>query len=631
MKKLIGKKNLIMSAIALLLIAVMVAGVSYSWTEGGNKGNVHGNDIVISAGSSLTMRQDGKVTNSIIIPAGTLEETSSADGRNFFFPLVSNKENTTSDMVFREGIPADENKRYVSVDFELQAGDKETPVYLGAGTIIQCKNTAVLSALRMSFNLNNGTDPIVFKPNQMPGITEAVTYSPITAITGAGVATTGTTATEAYGDFYFKGENDSTPLFSLNKNETFNITLTLWLEGTEFSGNDISDSELSVFIDFTTTVDDLIKYNFIDNTHGYTLDVNKPTEYPEYWVSKNMEQDGVKYDTMMYIFDNDTNRYYSMEKTTDGGTTAPSTWSAYVPDTIKDFYFRRYSIDIDHWWNEWEPNMGGGILKDPNGEHTYVAICGNPNKNEGTDITGCFGYWKDQYGTFRIYFEMKAPFSELRCYTWDSNGDPCPTTGEWPGAEMTHIDDITDKNMYYIDLKETEDIAGIQFNNGGETRVYLENFNYGANTAAYVHFTDKDGNKKEPLGVWNNSVAGTKATYDASNSVGNYFVDFTVSQGNQDRAFYIIANNWNNGSQFPDSGSSGATGGKTGRVYRFTNGNTELVKLAGPYEVSTENGSLYKMNFNGACFWYENDSSNGFYVYNQPHDSLIYSFNNPNP
>lgn len=624
MKKLIGKKNLIMSAIALLLIAVMVAGVSYSWTESGNKGNVQGNDIVISAGSSLTMRQDGKVTNSIIIPAGTLEETSSADGRNFFFPLVSNKKNTTSDMVFREGIPADENKRYVSVDFELQAGDKKTPVYLGAGTIIQCKNKPVLDALRMSFNLNNGTDPIVFKPNQMPGITEAVTYSPITAITGAGAATTGTTATKAYGDFYYRGKN-SLPLFDLEPNETLNITLTLWLEGTEFSGKNIKDSELSVFIDFTTTVDDLIKYNFVDNTHGYVLDARKPTEYPEYWVSRNMEQEGVKYDTMMYIFDCDTNRYYAMEKIVDGGETAPSTWSAYVPDTIKDFYFRRYSIDIDHWWNEWEPNMGGGILKDPNGEHTYVAICGNPNKNDGIDISGCFGYWKDQYGTFRIYFEMKAPFSELRCYAWDSKGDPCPSTGTWPGAEMTHIDDITDKNMYYIELKETEDIAGIQFNNGGETRVYLEGFNYGVNTGAYAYFYDKNNVEKHPLGGW----SGKLATYEANNTVGKYFVDFTTSAENHGRDFYIVANNEFNGntttvSKYPASGGAkGATGG----VYRFTNGSTTLQKLAGPYEVSTKDGSLYKMNFNGACFWYENDSSNGFYVYTQPYESLIYSFN----
>lgn len=616
MKKLIGKKNLIMSAIALLLIAVMVAGVSYSWTEGGNKGNVHGNDIVISTGSSLTMRQDGKVTNSIIIPAGTLEETSSADGRNFFFPLVSNKKNTTSDMIFREGIPADENKRYVSVDFELQAGDKPTPVYLGAGTIIQCKNNAVLNALRMSFNLNDGSDPIVFKPNQMPGVHEAVTYSPITAITGAGAATTGTTATKAYGDFYYRGKN-SLPLFDLEPNETLNITLTLWLEGTEFSGKDIKGSELSVFIDFTTTVDDLIKYNFVDNTHGY----NSVTEY---WVSDKSGD----YNTMMYIFDNDTNRYYAMEKIVDGGETAPSTWSAYVPDTIKNFYFRRYSIDIDQWWNEWEPNMGSGILKDPNGEHTYVAICGN-TKNLKIENYGCYGYWKDQYGTFRIYFEMKAPFSELRCYAWDSKGDPCPSTGTWPGAEMTHIDDITNKNMYYIDLKETEDIAGIQFNNGGETRVYLENFNYGANTGAYAYFYDKDNVEKHPLGGW----SGKLATYEANNTVGKYFVDFTTSAENHGRDFYIIANNEFNGnntvSKHPASG--GASGGKTGGVYRFYNGSTTLQKLAEPYEVSTKNGSLYKMNFNGACFWYENASSNGFYIYTQPYESLIYSFNNPNP
>ena len=63
---------------------------------------------------------------------------------------------------------------------------------------------------------------------------------------------------------------------------------------------------------------------------------------------------------------------------------------------------------------------------------------------------------------------MKAPFSNLRCYAWSSNGD-VSSTGKWPGAKMTHIDAITDKNMYYIDLKETDNIIGIQFNNHAES------------------------------------------------------------------------------------------------------------------------------------------------------------------
>ena len=88
MKKAKSKKTrIILSIMALAEVLVLIAGVTFSWMEGGNSGCVKGSDIVISAGSSLTMIRDGKTTTSIVIPDCTLEETSSADGRNFFFPF----------------------------------------------------------------------------------------------------------------------------------------------------------------------------------------------------------------------------------------------------------------------------------------------------------------------------------------------------------------------------------------------------------------------------------------------------------------------------------------------------------------------------------------------------------------
>lgn len=600
------KLRLILSVIALVEVLAIAVGVTFSWVEGGNKGTVKGNEIVISSGSNLTMLQNGNNTNSISIPVCTLEETSSSDGRNYFFPMGDNKTNKTNTMTFREGTASDKNQKYISIDFDLIANSNAADVYLGAGTIVQSKNKNLMNALRMSFSTNDGTTPVVFKPNQMPGITAS--YSPIVAITSEGVPTTATANTKSYGDYYYEGETSSTPLFEIGKDETKHITLSIWLEGTAFSSDDIANQDLSIYIDFTTTLDDLVKYKFVDNTHGYS-DGNLET-----WVKNTDELHGNTYETMMYVYDKDSSRYYSMNKITD------TEWEIYIPKSIKHFYFRRYSIDIDQWWNQWEPNMNA--IPTYKNEHVYVAICGN-GASEGVELDGCYGYWKDAYGTFRIYFEMQAPYSDLHCYAWNTSGTYCASTGEWPGKGMTFVKNTDNGVLYCVDLKESENIAGIQFNNGGKTRVYLEGFNYSTNTAAYAYYKDGNGNEIKPLGNW----PGTKASYDSNNTIGHYWVDFDVTVSNHNRTFNIIANNNNNGSQYPGSGDGPA--GQTGGVYKFTNNSMNMAKLAGPYDISGDN--FKNKIYNGAVFWYKSDNETGYYVYRDKESSLIFPTNDPTP
>ena len=618
-------KNLVMSVIALMMVAVLALGYTYSWAEGGNKGFIDSGDFVITTGSNLTMRQDGKTTPYITIPSCTLEETSSADGMNFFFPMGDNTKNTTTAMTFRDGTPADENTRYISVDFELEAGANPAEVWLGSGTIVQSSSPALMNAVRMSFYKNDGSDPIIFKPKQMPGISEGVTYSPITAISSSGAPTVTETSTEAFGNYYYNGKTGENSIFNLEAQETIKLTLAIWLEGTEFTGDDLINNDLSIYVEFVTQVDDLIKYRFADNTHSHG------GATPEYWITNNLEHDSTHYATMMYIYDKDTNRYYAMEKTvgetydSSGTRITGSEWEAYVPKDIKNFYFRRYSIDIDEWWNEWEPDMDN-IEKDKNGEHTYVAICGNTHNNK-INNDGCYGYWKDEYGTFRIYLEMHAPFSNLHCYAWNTSDEACASTGEWPGKSMTFVKNKSNVPLYCIDLKESENIAGIQFNNGGETRVYLDGFNYSTNTSAYISYTDGNNNEKYPLGVW----PGAFASYDANNTVGKYYVDVpydNVGQIDQKRDFNIIANNHNNGNQYPTSGDGPV--GQLGGVYRFYNNSMTLVKLVdcSGYEITGD--ALKKHIFNGATYWCKVNAQ-GFYIYTDKEKSLIYPVNDPTP
>jgi len=510
-KSNMSRKQILMSIAALMLVLITAVSFTYSWVEGGNKGYVNGNEIQINSDSSLTMVYGNSNTSSIILPTCKLQEVSSANGKNFFFPTPDNTSSTTADMTFREGTMQDVNTKYISLDFDLIAGDSATDVYLGAGTIVQCSNDAVVNALRMAFFTNDGEILSVFKPNQMPGVD--MPYHPIIGISDAGKPTTTTINTEAYGDYYFKGEGNSTPLFHIEKGETKNITLAIWLEGTAFKKDDaIANSDLSIYIDFTTTVDDLVKYNFIDNTHGYG------GAALEYWVTDTMKNGGSDYETMMYIFDNASQRYYAMEKSKNYST--DHTWFAYIPKNIADFSFRRYSIDINMWWNEWNPPMTN-IKIDPKGEHTFIAICGNPDKNDGTEISGCFGYWQDPEDTIRVYFKLQNDsWTNLKCYVWgNDNGNKYEPFGIWPGEGMTHSHDTNNSGnsisakqpVYYIDIPGASKVHGIQFNSGSsdkqyeitDTQYFFNGFatwyqdsnNNGANNSTHWIYTDKLNSK----------------------------------------------------------------------------------------------------------------------------------------
>ena len=602
MKKQKSKKTKIfLSILALAEVVVLAAGITFSWMEGGNRGYINGKDIQISTGSGLTMIKDGIRTNTISLEPCELAETSSSDGRNFFFPMADTDSHITSDMTFREGTASDRNQKYISMDFQLVAGSSATEVYLGAGTIIQCDNEELLSALRMSFSANDGSTPVVFKPNQMPGINRS--FSPITSIDNDGKASQTSTSTKAFGDYYFDGSNKPS-LFRISEGETKNITLSIWLEGTEFTDNDVAEKDLSIYIDFTTKVDDLVKYNFVDNTHGYgeneayylvgtingsdyacqtdsnrlgkyrfnsnnqltvqftadsyvfvkngkndtyymttsfdsfansatlkktndggkdklyvpankkvtftlvdngngTLNLSYDDAAPdakvirattsddlyyddttfcntEYWIT-NKEFNN-SYDTMMYVYDKTTERYYAMTKSSNYDN--DHTWIIYVPDSVKNFLFRRYSVDINKTWNEWAPSMTN-IPKDSNGQFTYVAICGKSLFNTDTSANGpCGGYWKDSAGSYRIYFEKSNTnwnSDNIFCYTYDSSENSISS------YKMTKSHKSNNHNVYYIDLKEQDKIAKIKFGDGSNYTDVLNNKAYLFNGFTYYY------------------------------------------------------------------------------------------------------------------------------------------------
>ena len=602
MKKRKSKKlRISLTIVALVEILTLIAVTTFSWIEGGYKGDVKSPDITITTGSDLTMYYGGNVENTITIPTCTLEETSSADGRNFFFPLAENTSNLTSDMSFREGTADDENQKYVSLDFDLVAGDSAADVYLGAGTIIRSSNADLMKALRMSFLTNDDKAPLVFSPTQMPGV-EGLQYSPITSINENGDAATSNVNTDAYGDYYYKGDG-SNALFHLDKGETKHITFVLWLEGTEFDSEDVANQDLSVYIEFTTTTDDLIKYNFIDNTHS----AGKGTA--EYWVANNIE-DG-NYATMMYIYDTDSDRYYAMSK--GSSYDSDHTWTAYISNTVSNFTFRRYSIDMNKYWNQWKPSLSD-IKKDKNGDYTYVAIT-----DTETDLQishdSCYGYWKDSKGTYRVFCEVQSGWIVPYCYGWSKFQQGLTRNNKimtYPGEQMTYSHKNSDGNsMYYYDLYEDDNVTGIQFNAGYQSKatVRVDDRQWG-NTKVYV-WNNKDGVNYEYLGAW----PGTSV----SKVNGNLEVTFWYWT---DRAGSTL------GIKVSDNGNNASSDINTtlgNKIYKISTSNAVTTVGTTSDDDKEFNITDSQYFFNGMACWFRSNSGDkyGFYTYTGTTNNLI--------
>lgn len=91
------------------------------------------NSQVFSLESSAALRvNDGQedLSNHLVVKDFKLEEASSVDGRNMFFPSEGNFKDSTSVMKFREGTAGDRNRTYVYKDFKLNADSDMTNVYI---------------------------------------------------------------------------------------------------------------------------------------------------------------------------------------------------------------------------------------------------------------------------------------------------------------------------------------------------------------------------------------------------------------------------------------------------------------------------------------------------------------------
>lgn len=430
-KKINGsRKKLTLSYVSIFLAIVILVTATYSWFVIRDTANIDSDSFKLEAVSGLRVNEGEDLKNHITLENFRLEEASSVDGRNFFFPTTGTFSSNTGNMKFREGNVGDKNIKYAYKDFVLKGDTKGTYVYVKGYTIkvgdevfdgstkIRYQDGKPVEQLkhekcpiRVALITDSEKNPTVFDPTAL--IDDYVNhYNAVNYTDETGMPITVDASAKSFSDYYYvTGSSlftlDSTPL---------NVTMVVWLEGTGENWEAYADKDISVDIELESNWADMENVTFVDNTLG-------DNGVQTHWVSDKV--DGVECILIMTYTDTRStaeNKVKSVVmKKQKNPTTGLNEWTAPLPNYVStDIAFYRYDPKTEIIYNAWYTKKGvmdevnseikttegwiptyGDLQEDrlnENGkcELQYTAVRGNKyNKtnNEAERLSPCLGYW----------------------------------------------------------------------------------------------------------------------------------------------------------------------------------------------------------------------------------------------
>lgn len=231
-KKFFGRisfRTFALSLVALIQIALLLVGATYSWVETissikfeGAKGNIE------TAVKKLVNISDNGGTISLdnyFREAGDvhLAACSSADGENFYFPIIGETNK------YRQGTINDKNVNYIDFDFEIKNTTGTEKQY----TFNKVPN--VEDDVRVAIYLEN-SDPQIFAKNA------STTTSVVSDPNGN---TTNPTVEKFEG--YTHGNTDGNSIFKVSPNGEVKVKVKIWLqEGGSSTSNTVSINDLAL-------------------------------------------------------------------------------------------------------------------------------------------------------------------------------------------------------------------------------------------------------------------------------------------------------------------------------------------------------------------------------------------------
>lgn len=518
--RLLGRKKLAISYVSLFLVFTLVLVTTVAWFTVKDTASINSQAFSLESSAALRVN-DGQedLSNHLVVKDFKLEEASSVDGRNMFFPSEGNFKDSTSAMKFREGTVGDRNKTYVYKDFKLNADSDMTNVYIkGYNITITSADGTVLGKfdgsteiirdndgvpvdqkvydpcpLRLAFITDSSKTPTVIDPSAL--IDEhAKNYNAVSSTNMNGSPATKLSSCKTFSDFYFySGES----LFTLLGQKPLDVTLVAWFEGA-YEDQSVYDkyagASVTIDVELESNYNDMEAITFIDKTKG-----DDGKENP--WIKTN---DCIV--TMQYKDTDATQKTVVMKDL--GEVNGYNTWTAALPkDVITDISFFRFSTTNNIIYNSWHTkkdvnnelsDTAKGWIDDNvdnkdlyplqesrivNGNRSLVYTARRGNGYGKTDSTferlsPCIGYWDYSPGGSTV--ETTTPSTTTPTSGGGSSEDPKINTGVYldiPGNKQWLRDylksgDYKPYVVYKYEGKETNHL--MQFNSDG-SRCTLDN------------------------------------------------------------------------------------------------------------------------------------------------------------
>lgn len=364
--RLLGRKKLAISYVSLFLVFTLVLVTTVAWFTVKDTASINSQAFSLESSAALRVN-DGQedLSNHLVVKGFKLEEASSVDGRNMFFPSEGNFKDSTSAMKFREGTAGDRNKTYVYKDFKLNADSDMTNVYIkGYNITITSADGTVLGKfdgsteiirndkgvpvdqkvydpcpLRLAFITDSSKTPVVIDPSALIDA-HAKNYNAVSSTNMNGSPATKLSSCKTFSDFYFySGES----LFTLLGQKPLDVTLVAWFEGA-YEDQSVYDkyagASVTIDVELESNYNDMEAITFIDKTIG-----DKGENTP--WIKTN---DCIV--TMQYKDTDATQKTVVMKDL--GEVNGYNTWTAALPkDVITDISFFRFSTTNNIIYNSW--------------------------------------------------------------------------------------------------------------------------------------------------------------------------------------------------------------------------------------------------------------------------------------
>lgn len=465
--RLLGRKKLAISYVSLFLVFTLVLVTTVAWFTVKDTASINSQAFSLESSAALRVN-DGQedLSNHLVVKDFKLEEASSVDGRNMFFPSEGNFKDSTSAMKFREGTVGDRNKTYVYKDFKLNADSDMTNVYIkGYNITITSADGTVLGKfdgsteiirndkgvpvdqkvydpcpLRLAFITDSSKTPTVIDPSALIDA-HAKNYNAVSSTNMNGSPATKLSSCKTFSDFYFySGES----LFTLLGQKPLDVTLVAWFEGA-YEDQSVYDkyagASVTIDVELESNYNDMEAITFIDKTIG-----DKGENTP--WIKT-----GDCIVTMQYKDTDATQKTVVMKDL--GEVNGYNTWTAALPkDVITDISFFRFSTTNNVIYNSWhtKKNVNGELSETAQGwiandnknlyalqesrivngnrSLVYTAKRGNgfgKTDNTAQRLSPCIGYWDYSPGGSTV--ETTTPSPTTPTSGGGSSEDPKINTG----------------------------------------------------------------------------------------------------------------------------------------------------------------------------------------------------------